>query len=176
MSAAQKREDDTMSRTLALDVGEKTIGVAISDETGSMAFPGETLWRQEGHKRDMAALRQLIADTKVAEIVVGLPLMMDGSRGIQAEKIEAFVTVLRNNVRIPIHLQDERLSTRQAERVLIAADRRRDERKKTIDSMAACLLLQTYLDRRRYAQERAERDSLLEADQADSDSLTDSSA
>ena len=137
-----------MSRVLALDVGEKTIGVAMSDETGRMAFPGVTIWRQEGHKRDMAAVRQLVADSKVAEVVVGLPLMMDGSRGIQAEKIEAFVAVLRNNIRIPIHLQDERLSTRQAERVLIAADRRRDERKKTIDSMAACLLLQTYLDRR----------------------------
>ncbi len=142
-----------MSRILALDVGEKTIGVAMSDETGSMAFPGVTIWRQEGHKRDMAALRQLISDSKVSEIVVGLPLMMDGSRGIQAEKIEAFVAVLRSNVRIPISLQDERLSTRQAERVLIAADRRRDERKKTIDSMAACLLLQTFLDRRHNSEE-----------------------
>ena len=137
-----------MSRVMALDVGEKTIGVAMSDETGRMAFPGATIWRQEGHKRDMAAVRQLVSDSKVEAIVVGLPLMMDGSRGIQAEKIEAFVAVLRNNVRLPIHLQDERLSTRQAERVLIAADRRREERKKTIDSMAACLLLQTYLDRR----------------------------
>ncbi len=143
-----------MSRVLALDVGEKTIGVAMSDETGRMAFPGVTIWRQEGHKRDMAAVRQLVADSKVAEVVVGLPLMMDGSRGIQAEKIEAFVAVLRNNIRLPIHLQDERLSTRQAERVLIAADRRRDERKKTIDSMAACLLLQTYLDRRTEAVRR----------------------
>ena len=144
-----------MSRVLALDVGEKTIGVAMSDETGRMAFPGVTIWRQEGHKRDMAAVRQLVADSKVAEVVVGLPLMMNGSRGIQAEKIEAFVAVLRNNIRIPIHLQDERLSTRQAERVLIAADRRRDERKKTIDSMAACLLLQTYLDRRAEAARKA---------------------
>ena len=144
-----------MSRVLALDVGEKTIGVAMSDETGSMAFPGVTIWRQEGIKRDMAALRQLISDSKVQSIVVGMPLMMDGSRGIQAEKIEAFVAVLRNNVRIPIHFQDERLSTLQAERVLIAADRNRTERKKTIDSMAACLLLQTYLDRRTEAARRA---------------------
>jgi putative Holliday junction resolvase len=136
-----------MGRVLGLDVGEKTIGVAISDETGSMALPGATIWRQEGHKRDMAALRQLISDSKVEAIVVGLPLMMNGSRGIQTEKIEAFVTLLRNHVRIPIYFQDERLSTREAERILLAADRNRTERKKAIDSMAACLLLQTYLDR-----------------------------
>ena len=157
-----------MSRVMALDVGEKTIGVAMSDETGRMAFPGATIWRQEGHKRDMAALRQLVSDSKVEAVVVGLPLMMDGSRGIQAEKIDAFVAVLRNNIRIPIHLQDERLSTRQAERVLIAADRRRDERKKTIDSMAACLLLQTYLDRRT---ETARKEAALQelADDDDGD-------
>jgi putative Holliday junction resolvase len=157
-----------MSRVMALDVGEKTIGVAMSDETGRMAFPGTTIWRQEGHKRDMAALRQLVSDSKVEAVVVGLPLMMDGSRGIQAEKIDAFVAVLRNNIRIPIHLQDERLSTRQAERVLIAADRRRDERKKTIDSMAACLLLQTYLDRRA---EAARKEAALQelTDDADRD-------
>ena len=136
-------------RILALDVGEKTIGIAMSDEGGTMAFPGATILRQEGKKRDMAALRQLVADNHVREIVIGLPLMLDGSRGVQAEKVEAFVAILRNSVRIPITLQDERLSTREAERVLIAADRRRDQRKQTIDSMAACLILQTYLDRKR---------------------------
>ena len=157
-----------MSRVLALDVGEKTIGVAMSDETGRMAFPGVTIWRQEGHKRDMAALRQLVTDSKVEAIVVGLPLMMDGSRGIQAEKIDAFVSVLRNNIRIPIHMQDERLSTRQAERLLIAADRRRDERKKTIDSMAACLLLQTYLDRRAEAvRKESALDDFAEEDESE---------
>lgn len=138
-----------MSRILALDVGEKTIGVAVSDEAGLMAFPGETILRQEGKKRDMAALRQLIADRQVGEIVVGMPLMLDGTRGIQAEKVEAFIAVLRNSVRIPITTQDERLSTSEAERVLIAADRRREQRKRTVDSMAAALILQTYLDRKR---------------------------
>jgi putative Holliday junction resolvase len=161
-------EEKKMGRVLALDVGEKTIGVAMSDETGSMAFPGATIWRQEGIKRDMAALRQLISDSKVQAIVVGLPLMMDGSRGIQAEKIEAFVAVLRNNVRIPIYFQDERLSTLQAERVLIAADRNRTERKKTIDSMAACLLLQTYLDRRAEALRKAAAlQELLDEEESD---------
>src|SRR5579871_6851636 len=100
-------------------MGDKTIGVAFSDETGALAFPGETILRQEGKKRDMAALRRLIAENQVNEIVVGLPLMLDGTRGIQAEKVEAFIATLRNSVRIPIILQDERLSTAEAERVLI---------------------------------------------------------
>ncbi|HZO87953.1 MAG TPA: Holliday junction resolvase RuvX [Chthonomonadaceae bacterium] len=145
-----------MSRIMALDVGEKTIGVAFSDETGTRAFPATTIVRQEGKKRDMAALRQLVAENEVKEIVVGLPLMLDGTRGIQAEKVEEFIKVLRNNVRIPITTQDERLSTSEAERVLIAADRRREERKRTVDSMAACLILQTYLDRRRNLKEQSE--------------------
>ncbi len=134
---------------MALDVGEKTIGVAFSDETGTIAFPGETILRQEGKKRDMAALRQRVADRQVREIVVGLPLMMDGTRGIQVEKVEEFIAVLRNNVRIPIHRQDERLSTSEADRILIAGGRRREQRKQDIDSLAATLILQTFLDRRR---------------------------
>ena len=143
-------------RIMALDVGEKTIGVAFSDETLAIALPGETVWRQEGHRRDMAVLRVLVGAKQVSEIVVGLPLMMDGSHGVQAEKVEAFVKLLRNSVRIPISLQDERLSTVQAERVLIAADRKRSERKKTVDSMAACLILQSFLDRRRSECDAAE--------------------
>src|SRR5690348_11519534 len=131
-----------MGRILALDVGEKTIGVAVSDETGTLAFPGTTILRQEGKRRDMAALRQLVAEKQVREIVVGMPLLLDGSRGIQAEKVVAFIAVLRNNVRIPIICQDERFSTREAERALIAADQRREERKASIDSVAACLILQ----------------------------------
>jgi len=141
--------ESKMPRIMGLDVGEKTIGVAISDEEGRMAFPATTIVRQEGKKRDMAVLRQLVAEHQICEIVVGLPLMLDGTEGIQAEKVQAFIATLRNNVRIPIRMQDERLTTGEAERVLIAADRRREKRKESIDSMAACLILQTYLDRTR---------------------------
>lgn len=140
-----------MPRILALDVGEKTIGVAVSDEAETFALPVTTILRQEGKKRDMAALRRLVADYQPREIVVGMPLMLDGTRGVQAEKVEAFIAALRNSVRIPIRAQDERLSTSEAERVLIAADRRRDQRKESIDAMAASLILQTYLDRKRNA-------------------------
>ena len=68
-----------MGRILGLDVGSKTIGVSISDEIGSIAFPGKTILRQEGKKRDMASLRQLVSENSICEIVVGYPIMMDGS-------------------------------------------------------------------------------------------------
>jgi putative Holliday junction resolvase len=134
---------------LALDVGEKTIGVAFSDETETFAFPGETIQRQEGYRRDMGLLRRLIQERGVREIVVGMPLMMDGSRAIQAEKVEEFVEQLRRYTRLPIHLQDERLSTSEVDRMLIAAGRRREERKKVIDSGAASVILQGFMDRRK---------------------------
>ncbi len=138
-----------MARILALDVGEKTIGVAMSEEAGTIALPGTTILRHEGFKRDMAALRALIAENAVRTIVVGLPLMMDGTRGVQAAKVEDFVAALRNSVRVPIILQDERLSTREADRVLRAGGQKREQRKQTVDSLAATLILQTYLDRQR---------------------------
>ena len=128
-------------RILGLDVGEKTLGVAISDESHAFAFPHKTILRQEGHKRDMAALRQLVETREVGEIVIGMPIMMDGTRGIQAEKAEEFIELLLRYFRLPIHMQDERLSTAESEKVLIAAERRRSERKQAIDSMAASLIL-----------------------------------
>jgi putative Holliday junction resolvase len=136
-------------KTMALDVGDKTIGVAVSDELGAIAFPAVTLVRHEGKRRDMAALRQIVADSQVRAIVVGLPLMLDGSRGVQADKVTEFIDILRNHVRIPIHIQDERLSSVECERVLVEADRPRQARKRVIDSMAAAVILQAYLDRTR---------------------------
>ena len=135
-----------MPRILGLDVGEKTIGVALSDETETLAFPGTTILRHESKKRDMAILRQLIADNAVNAIVVGLPLMLDDSEGVQAQKVRDFVAVLRNSVRISIIFQDERLTTFEAEQMQIAAGVRPENRKKTVDSIAASLILQTYLN------------------------------
>jgi len=141
-------ECNGVSRLLGLDVGEKTIGTAVSDENAVIAFPRETIRRQEGWRRDMAALRELVARNQIQAIVIGLPLMMDGTSGIQAQKIESFVRVLRRNVRVPIFMQDERLSTREADRMLVQANLNSGERKRSVDSIAACLLLQSYLDRR----------------------------
>ncbi len=138
-----------MGRILGLDVGSKTIGVSISDETGTIAFPGKTILRHEGKKRDMASIRQLISDNSIKEIVIGYPIMMDGTVGIQAEYVNAFIHLLRNSVRIPIRLQDERLTTTQADRILFADGQGRAERKQHVDSIAASLILQSYLDRKR---------------------------
>lgn len=140
-----------MPRIMALDVGAKTIGVAFTDETETYVFPGATIWRQEGKKRDMAALRQLIQEQDVKQIVVGMPLMPDGTQGVQAEKIAQFIATLRNHVRIPITTEDERLTTFEAEELLRAAGRRREEQKRTLDSVAAALILQSYLSRRQRA-------------------------
>ena len=137
-----------MGRVMGLDVGEKRIGIALSDETGAIAFPHQTLQRREGYRKDMNALRVLAEAERVEEIVVGLPLMMDDSRGIQAEKAEAFAEQLGRYVRVPIHLEDERLSTWEADQAMIGAGVRRDKRKQSIDAVAASVILQSFLDRR----------------------------
>jgi putative holliday junction resolvase len=138
-----------MARIMALDVGEKTIGVAMSDESETFAFPGKTILRTEGFRRDMNAIRGLAEENGIAEIVVGLPLMMDGTHGIQAEKAVKFAETLRRFVQVPVVFEDERLSTFEAEEMLIAVGRKWQERKKVIDSAAASVFLQSYLDRRK---------------------------
>ena len=136
-----------MPRILALDVGEKTIGVAYTDETGTMAFPGETILREQGYRRDMAALRQLVADRRITRIVVGVPLLSDGALGDQADKVERFIAQLRGSVRVPIERQDESYTTASAEALLDEIGRPRAQQKRTIDSIAACLVLRDYLGR-----------------------------
>jgi putative holliday junction resolvase len=122
-----------------------------------MAFPGETILRSEGWRKDMAAIRAIIAEKEIMGIVIGLPVMMDGSSGIQAEKVHAFTAKLRGSVRVPIYYQDERLTTREADRLLMQADRNRQERKRVVDSVAACLILQAFIDSRiEYVEEEAE--------------------
>lgn len=139
-----------MPRILALDPGSKTIGTALSDETFTLASPGRTILRQpEGYRKDMAAVRDLAEANEVCEVIVGLPLMMDGSRGEQAIRAEEFAEQLRRFVTVPVVMQDERLTTAGAARALHEADMTHSRRKKVVDSVAACLLLQTYLEVRR---------------------------
>lgn len=134
-------------RILALDVGEKTIGVAVTDATGSCALPLTTVFRRPGKKRDMAALRQLCAEHRPHAIVVGMPLESDGTAGKMAQRVECFIATLRNSVRVPIIRQDERLTTWEAENALISAGYRRSaERKAVVDSVAASLILRDYLE------------------------------
>ncbi len=132
-------------RILGLDVGEKTIGVAVSDEMGWTAQGVETIRRQSPEK-DFARLAELIARYQVEEIVVGLPKNMNGTIGQRGEACQAFARQLAERTSLPVRLWDERLTTMAAEKMLIAADVSRQKRKQVIDKMAATLILQGYLD------------------------------
>jgi putative Holliday junction resolvase len=134
-----------MDRLLGLDVGDKTIGIAVSDELGLTA-QGVTVRSRQTLATDVAYLRGLVERYRAASIVVGLPKNMDGSIGPQARKTLAFIARLRQACQVPIIEWDERLTTQQAERVLLAADTSRRRRRQVRDQLAAQLILQTYLE------------------------------
>jgi putative holliday junction resolvase len=132
-------------RILALDPGSKRIGVAVSDETKTIAQPLEWI-PAEPFAGFLARLNQLIIEKEIDLVLIGLPRNMDGSYGPAAQKAEAFAAVLRNAILVPIKMRDERLTTLQANKILIQGKVRRDKRKDKVDKMAAALLLQSYLD------------------------------
>jgi len=132
-------------RILALDHGSKRIGVAVSDETKTIAQPLEYI-PAEPFAGFLERLRQLIREKEIDLILIGLPRNMDGSYGPAAEKVQTFVGVLGGAIPIPIKLWDERLTSAQANRILIQGGVRRDKRKEKVDKMAAAILLQSYLD------------------------------
>ncbi|UFJ38977.1 Holliday junction resolvase RuvX [Brevibacillus humidisoli] len=132
-------------RILGLDVGERTIGVAVSDEMGWTAQGIETI-RRTSQEQDYARLLQLISQYQVEEIVVGLPKNMNGTIGPSGENCQRFARQLAERTKLPVHLWDERLTTMAAEKMLISADVSRKKRKQVIDKMAAVIILQGYLD------------------------------
>jgi putative Holliday junction resolvase len=132
-------------RILGLDVGTKTIGVAVSDEMGWTGQGIGTI-RRTNIRADFAELDKYLQQYKVEKIVVGVPRNMDGSIGSAAEQVYSFIEQLKEKFSIPIDTWDERLSTVAAERVLLEADMSRGKRKKVIDKVAAVLILQGYLD------------------------------
>lgn len=135
-----------MARILGLDVGDKTIGVAVSDELGWTA-QGITTIQRQGKKHDLAALAALVERYAVTEILVGLPKHLNNTIGEQAEKAQQFARSLAGRFYpIPITMWDERLSTASAERVLLDADVSRKKRKQVINTLAAVVILQNYLD------------------------------
>lgn len=131
---------------MALDIGEKRIGVAISDELGITALPVTVIERGRSVKADLRAVEQLVQEHDVSKVVVGIPIMLDGTPGVQAGKVRAFAEKLARRLRVSVVEWDERMTTLEAEKALIAADRSRAERKKVIDKLAATLILQSYLD------------------------------
>lgn len=142
-------------RSMALDVGEKTVGIAVSDELGISASPRETL-RRDGTELDR--LQGLVRAEDVGEVVVGLPISLNGTLGPSAEKVLEFVGQLRERVTVPVVTWDERLTTAEAEKMLIAADTRRSKRRKVIDQIAATLILQNYLRSRELRSRRDDED------------------
>jgi putative Holliday junction resolvase len=135
-------------RFLGLDVGDRTIGVALSDESATIASGLET-YRRVGPKKDLKAVQELVRRHGVGEVVVGLPLSLDGSTGPQALKVLAFIEALRPVVRIPVVPWDERFTTVAAQQALIEADVSRKGRRAVVDKVAAILILQNYLDYRK---------------------------
>ncbi|MBN3038861.1 MAG: Holliday junction resolvase RuvX [Candidatus Omnitrophica bacterium] len=134
-------------RILALDVGEKNIGLAISDELGWTAQGLPTLRYQENTEA-LLEITNVVKENNVSEIVVGMPINMDGSLGKKAKEVVSFLESLQKEVSVPIKLWDERMSSVQAEKLMLKADLSRKKRKKKVDQLAAQIILQTYLDSR----------------------------
>ena len=137
-------------RCLGLDVGTKTIGIALSDALGLAAHSLVVLPRS-GTVRDVAAVEKLVEENEVVAVVVGLPLELSGKIGHRARRVKVLIDALSKHFegRLPVHEWDERFSTSAVERVLIEADMSRAKRKKVIDKQAAAYILQGWLDANR---------------------------
>ena len=142
-------------RLLGLDVGDRTIGVALSDESATLASGLYTI-RRAGLKKDLRELAELAQGREVGRVVVGLPRSLDGSLGPQALKVMAFVLALKGAVKVPVVTWDERLTTVAAEQALIEGGVSRERRKDLVDKVAAVLILQNYLDYRKAANGEAD--------------------
>lgn len=135
-------------RILGLDVGEKTIGVAVSDPMGWTA-QGVTVIRRTTLERDLTSLHDLVREYQVETFVVGLPRRTDGSYGPETDKIYQFGSELKRKFTLPVEYWDERFSTVAAERILLEGDVSRAKRRQVIDKVAATVILQAYLDSKR---------------------------
>lgn len=144
-------------RVLALDVGSRTIGLAVTDPLGITAQGLETI-RRKNKRTDLAALREVMTQYGVVEIVVGLPLRMSGAEGTQAEKMREFVAVLEKEFKLPVHLIDERLTSVEANRVLRESEMSIKKRAGAVDRLAAVLILQSFLQLRSMGQTPTEEE------------------
>ena len=156
-----------MKRKIGLDVGDKTVGIAISDPLG-MTAQGITTLERVGIRKDTGKILDMVKEYDCDTIVIGLNKKLDGTDSIQTEKMYEFRTMLENKMRstaikgVEVVWQDERLTTVMAERVLLEANMDRFERKKVVDKQAAVLILQSYLDRLAFEKKRAELEAASE--------------
>jgi putative Holliday junction resolvase len=135
-------------RTMGLDVGSHTIGVAVSDELGITAQGLKTI-RRKSKDEDLNEIIKIIDQFDIGKIVVGLPKNMDGTLGKQAEMVFQWIKTLKEKIHLPVVTWDERFSTIEASKVLLEADLSRKKRKKVIDKLAAVLILQGYINKGR---------------------------
>jgi putative holliday junction resolvase len=135
-------------RVLALDLGSKRIGIAVSDRSGTIASPLMVLQRSGRTSNDHARIKEIVVEEEAVLVVVGLPLSMNGSMGKAAQAASAEAAALATVVGVPVETFDERRTTVTADRILLDAGKRAPERRKVIDKVAAAVILQTWLDGR----------------------------
>lgn len=135
-------------RYLGLDYGTKTLGISLSDDTETIASTLKTI-KYNSDEELLIELNKIINEFDVKEVVLGLPLNMNGTNSVRGAETYSFKTKIEKKLKVKVHLQDERLSTVEAEKILIGSHVRRKNRKKVIDSMAAVIILQTFLDKRK---------------------------
>ena len=138
-------EPERPARIMALDVGSRRIGVAVSDPLGITAQGLDTIQRQN-KRRDLEALRRLLSEYQIREVVVGLPLRLSGAEGTQSEKMRLFADDLHRHFGVTVHLWDERWTSTEANRLLRETDLSIEKRAKVVDRMAATLILQSWLE------------------------------
>ena len=143
-------------RAIAFDIGNKRIGVAISDPFNEYAMPCETYTRTRNFQADVEAIAKIAKDRGVGVIVCGMPFNFDGTESIQTVKTREFVDALRQKTNLPIELEDERFTTMQARETQIMGGIKREDRKKTIDSIAASYILESWLAREKIKNKKVE--------------------
>lgn len=147
-------------RAIAFDIGDKRIGVAISDPFNEYAMPCETYYRTRIIDKDASALAKMAKERGVGVIVCGMPFNFDGTESIQTVKTREFIEYLREKTDLPIELEDERFTTMQAREAQMMGGVKREDRKKTVDSIAASYILESYLERQKNKKKKSEENTM----------------
>jgi putative Holliday junction resolvase len=149
-------------RVIAFDIGDKRIGVAVSDPFNEYAIPGETYFRKGRFWEDVENVAKIAEEKGVGTIVCGIPIFTDGTESEQSEKTQKFIDALKEKTDIPIELEDERFTTMEAHRTQVDGGTKRQNYKKTVDSIAASYILESYLQRKK--QEKLQKEKEMSKD------------
>lgn len=137
-------------RIVAFDIGDKRIGVAVTDPFNEYALPSDTYWRTGNFEEDVSALIAIAKEKDAGEIVCGLPVNFDGTESVQTEKTRRFIDAMAKKTTLPIYTEDERFTTMQAHEVQRVGGVKRKKRKNSVDSIAASYILENYLASKKY--------------------------